>query len=457
MNREEFFDRFLRRDLNREELEQLKALLRTDVEAAQQFVEHVRDTSLMIRVGTQLQSVPEQAAEIVALATAHGRAAPVRRRAFGWKWAALAACLAVLAAGGWIWSQSSAPLHATVTSVSGEVSVLRDGKSITADPGLKLRAGDLVQAAARAGAVIAFDGEPTRAELQGGASVKFGNSRHGKRLELSQGSLEATVGPQPRGRPMTLLTLHAEAKVMGTRFLLASEVSSTRLEVTEGTVQFTCRNDGKSLVVKSGFSATASPNIELSVQPFLPAPWASQDVGAVGLRGQARLNGSTFRVRGAGQDTCLTKDQLHFVYQPIEGDCEIVARVSDIEFTDPEAKAGVMIRQSLKSASPQASVGITAAGTVEFEHRPRTESCIKRGGHTPAPCWVRLVRRSDVVTGFVSSDGVRWNEIGTSRIHFTGRAYIGLGVTSFNHAALSTSMFDNVTITKPGVAPAVPN
>lgn len=251
---------------------------------------------------------------------------------------------------------------------------------------------------------------------------------------------------QPTGQPLTLLTLHAEARVVGTRFLLSSEISSTRLEVNEGAVEFKRRNSGELLVVKNGFTATASPNTDFAARPFLPAPWASQDIGAVGLRGRARFDGAAFRVCGAGQDTCCQKDQLHFVYQPLEGDGEIRAYVRELEFTDPEAKSGVMIRQSLKSASPQVSLGVTAAGALEFEHRSKTESRLEKPGRAPAPCWLRLVRQGDLFTAYKSGDGTNWIETGSSTVPMRGRVYVGLGVTSYNHAALSASLFERVSV-----------
>src|SRR5262249_12889583 len=150
------------------------------------------------------------------------------------------------------------------------------GKAVPADIGQHLQPGDFIQTGPLARAAVVFEGEATRIEVQNDAQVKLGVSRRGKRIELFQGSLECTVPPQPKGRPMTLSTLHAEVRVVGTHFLLSSEVSSTRLEVTSGAVELTRRADGQSLLVRAGFTATASPNNEFTARPFLPAPWQSQ-------------------------------------------------------------------------------------------------------------------------------------------------------------------------------------
>ena len=447
MNREELFDKFLQRSLTQAEAEELKALLKNDPTAGRALVEHVNEASLLVRVASQMPGAVPVTGEILKLPSSPLASVGVtKRRWLRWKSVAMAASLALLAAAAWFFQPLRPELQAAIGMTSGEVTILRGSGSLSAESGLRLQQGDYVQTGPHSRATVVFDGEATRAELQSDALAKFTVSWRGKRIELSQGAVEATVAPQPGSRSMTLSTLHAEAKVLGTRLLLASEVSSTRLEVNEGKVQFTRRNDGQSLLVKEGFTATASPNIEFSLRPFLPPPWASKDIGSVGLKGQARFDGVAFRLRGAGQDTCCTKDQFHFVYQPLEGDGQITACLREVEFTDPEAKAFVMIRQTLQTASPQISLGATASGGLELEHRARKESRIERVGWTPGPCWVRVARRGDLFTAYKSEDGSNWIEVGSKTNQMPRRIYIGLGVTSYNHAALSGSLFDRVQL-----------
>jgi ferric-dicitrate binding protein FerR (iron transport regulator) len=446
MNRDDLFDKFLQRSLNRVEAEELKALLKNDPSAGRALVEHVNEASLLVRVGSQLQAVPAIGEERIELHSANPLPSRSRWGLPGWGWGALAACLAVFAAAGFLLLRAAPAFRATIASLSGEATILRGTQSIPAEIGFPLQQGDIVETMAKSRVVVVFDGEATRAELQSEAQARFTVSRKGKRLELTKGALEATIAPQKNSPPMTLATLHAEVKAAGTRFLLASEISSTRLEVSEGAVEFKRHPDGQSLLVKNGFTATASPNTEFCARPFLPDAWSSGDIGAVRLRGQALFDGSAFRVRGAGQDTCCQKDQLHFVYQILEGDGEIRARVREIEFADPESKATLMIRGNLKAASRQVSVGVTASGGLEVEFRTSGESRIERAGWSAAPSWLRLLRRGREITAYKSADGTNWTQVGTQSMHLTGRAYVGLGVTSFNHAALSTSLFDQVTV-----------
>ena len=62
----------------------------------------------------------------------------------------------------------------------------------------------------------------------------------------------------------------------------------------------------------------------------LPAPWTNADVGAPVLSGSASHSAGVFTIDGAGVDIWGTADQFHFVYQQVDGDVEIVARVESV-------------------------------------------------------------------------------------------------------------------------------
>jgi ferric-dicitrate binding protein FerR (iron transport regulator) len=88
-----------------------------------------------------------------------------------------------------------------------------------------------------------------------------------KDVRLEQGMLGADVAKQPAGRPMTVGTAHATVTVVGTRFTLAADSESARLQVEEGAVRFLRASDRKEIEVRSGFGAVAAPN-----RPFEPSP-----------------------------------------------------------------------------------------------------------------------------------------------------------------------------------------
>src|SRR5207249_6713683 len=66
----------------------------------------------------------------------------------------------------------------------------------------------------------------------------------------------------------------------------------------------------------------------------LPSPWSQADVGGVGLPGSASYSSPTFTVQGSGGDIWGAADGFHYVYQPINGDAQIVARVTSEQNPD---------------------------------------------------------------------------------------------------------------------------
>ena len=188
----------------------------------------------------------------------------------------------------------------------------------------------------------------------------------------------------------------------------------------------------------------------------LPSPWVSQDVGEakdLKLPGSASFADGVFTVNGNGWDIWGTDDSFHFVYQPLNGDGEIVARVLSVEDTFQWAKAGVMIRENLTPDSRNAFMAVTPGAGTTFQSRPNPGSggvitLETLGGHHPAPYWVRIVRSGNTFTGYQSSDGVTWVLVGTYTINMSSNVYIGLAVTSTNKAELCTATFGNVAVTQ---------
>ncbi len=195
-------------------------------------------------------------------------------------------------------------------------------------------------------------------------------------------------------------------------------------------------------------SATSAFTINSSAA--LPSPWITSDIGAVAATGSASHNNGTFTVIGSGGDIWNTADEFRYVYRPITGDVTITARVVTLGNTDGWAKAGVMIRESTAANSIHTFTGISYSNGVEFQRRTATgaASTNNSGVAGAAPYWVRLVRAGNVFSSYLSSNGTTWTQIGASlTITMTSQTQVGLAVTSHNNGVLTTSTFDNVTVT----------
>ena len=185
------------------------------------------------------------------------------------------------------------------------------------------------------------------------------------------------------------------------------------------------------------------------ITPGLPSPWNTADIGAVGAAGSASHANGTFTVAGSGADIWGTSDEFRFVYQIASGDCDIRARVATLQNTHNNAKAGVMIRESLNANSSHAMVNVTPGVGVEFIRRTSTGGSAVNtlSAGLTAPYWVRVVRTGNTFTGYRSANGSTWTTIGTQTVTMAGSVYIGLPVCSHMDGTLCTATVDGVTAT----------
>jgi uncharacterized repeat protein (TIGR03806 family) len=218
-----------------------------------------------------------------------------------------------------------------------------------------------------------------------------------------------------------------------------------------GTYAVTISNAGGSVT-----SANAVLTVNPPVNVALPSPWQHQDVGSVGVAGDATYLNGTFTVKASGDDIWNSADAFHIVYQTMSGDGEIFARVASLQNTDPWAKSGVMMRESLTANSRNVSMLMTFGQGAAFQQRVTTggvSTNFTSSGST-VPYWVRLVRNGNTFTGYVSSTGSNWLQVSSATISITTPIYIGLALSAHNNTVLNTSTLDNVRVT---IVPPVTN
>ncbi|BAC91646.1 Ig-like domain-containing protein [Gloeobacter violaceus] len=190
----------------------------------------------------------------------------------------------------------------------------------------------------------------------------------------------------------------------------------------------------------------------VGVTVSLPTPWQLKDIGNVGLTGNAAFNpdSDTFTIKAAGADIWGDADGFMYVYQPISGDGQLVARVSSLGNTDSWAKAGIMIRDGFTSSARNVFVGLTPSKGITFQYRTKTggDSGSKTVAGYKAPYWLKLVRTGDTIKGYYSSNGGSWVWIGTQSIPMATDLFMGLAVTSHDSAELTTAAFTDVSASK---------
>jgi glucose/arabinose dehydrogenase len=201
----------------------------------------------------------------------------------------------------------------------------------------------------------------------------------------------------------------------------------------------------------SGLTDTKRVNVTpVPTTTTLPTPWKGQDVGSVGSAGSAAFANGLFTLKGAGEDIARFSDGFYFAYQPLVGDGEISARVTNVQDIGKGAKAGVMIRAGLATNAAHALMSLGRSEGLAFERRLRTGYGTTYTSGKPyvrAPYWVRLTRQGSVFRAYKSADGKTWVLVGTATINsMPTNALIGLVVTSNRNTSLCTAQIDNVTV-----------
>ena len=188
----------------------------------------------------------------------------------------------------------------------------------------------------------------------------------------------------------------------------------------------------------------------------LPEHWESVDIGDVAAPGSATFEGDVFIVNGSGADIWFQEDAFHFAYQPGQGDCEIFAYVSSVGQTAGDAKACIMIRETLDANSAFA-MAVTCPGPgfgTYFQRRPAAGAGCD---HTnldhgkSAPVWLKLVREGNTFTAYFCGDGEPWKTVAPATIEMAEDIYIGLGVCAHNNdGSLCETIFESVVV-DPGI------
>ena len=188
---------------------------------------------------------------------------------------------------------------------------------------------------------------------------------------------------------------------------------------------------------------TAAKNWEAN---SVPHPWRAQGIGLAVRGGNASFSAGLFRVETATTGINSDSDSFHYIYKPIHGNSEIVARIIQVQRTDPSATAGLMMRESLAADSPNVFLGLNASGGGVFQWREgrQEETAQKKRRDLLVPCWIKLKRDGDTFTGYRSSDGRLWAGIDRVTLPLSKDIYIGLAATGLPEKGLHRAAIDNV-------------
>src|SRR4051812_322727 len=209
----------------------------------------------------------------------------------------------------------------------------------------------------------------------------------------------------------------------------------------------------------NGSTSTTATVSHVSIVPLsLPTPQKAVDIGAPSIAGSTTYQQGVYSIDAGGTDIGGTSDQFHFVYQPLTGDGEVVARVQSLSNSDPWAKTGVMIRETLNGDSRHAFALVSAGSGYAFQRRidPAGDTQLTSGSTGTAPGWVRIVRTGSQFEAFQSTDGATWTSIGSDVVAMADAVYVGIATTSHNATAATDAVLDSFKVTAAASTPNQP-
>jgi hypothetical protein len=152
--------------------------------------------------------------------------------------------------------------------------------------------------------------------------------------------------------------------------------------------------------------------------------------------------------------SCLTftspnADRLAFVGQPICGDQEVIARISDVQPSN--GFAGIMMRESTAPNAKMIGIFRFPNGQKNVVFRSNTGGSLAYGGFAPLTQfmdYVRIVRQGNNFLCYASMTGMpgSWTLIYGRNILMNTCILGGLAVSSYTNGASTTAEFDQVYI-----------
>jgi hypothetical protein len=209
------------------------------------------------------EEIYNQVSELRALAEAELVERPVRKSS-GWTMAIIGTVAASLAVAAFLLPQyMPAPVRAVaeVREVAGDVVLVKGAERFPVQTGDAIETGKQFEIAKGAKLRIEYRDKTVVEFGHDSLSTKFelvaDRKSQAKQVRLNLGEALASVAPQRDLGPMVFQTPQARAIVIGTEFRLVVMPLDTRLDVTEGKVDFVRNLDGAKSLVSANQSAVA--------------------------------------------------------------------------------------------------------------------------------------------------------------------------------------------------------
>ncbi|HEA29984.1 MAG TPA: biopolymer transporter TolR [Leeuwenhoekiella sp.] len=165
-----------------------------------------------------------------------------------------------------------------------------------------------------------------------------------------------------------------------------------------------------------------------------------------------------YTITGSGTNIWGQKDEFQYLYQSIQGDFILRARVKFLgENGDPHRKIGWSIRDNLNGDTKHVSAAIHADGLTSLQYRKETGGNTEEFKSTDSlPDVIQLERRGDTYYMATAKWGEPLTTVEIGNIGLRNEVFVGLFVCAHDASATAKAVFQNVRIIKPMPEDGVP-
>jgi alpha-galactosidase len=206
---------------------------------------------------------------------------------------------------------------------------------------------------------------------------------------------------------------------------------------------------GECIIRATTVDGSMRASCDVHVAPSnIPAPWKFDAIKD--NKASAVYENGVFSIEGDGADIWGASDQCAYLNREVETDGYISVRVLSQTNSDPWAKTGLMMRESVAPNSVFVMLCVTPGNGISLQWRDSTGmSCQKKDFPSASlPVFLKLLKNGSTFSTYKSADGKLWQALGdiTLQRAFDSKYLAGMEVVSHSSHMMNLSKFDRVEL-----------
>jgi hypothetical protein len=198
----------------------------------------------------------------------------------------------------------------------------------------------------------------------------------------------------------------------------------------------------------SGISSLSDPKfiaIASDGDGALPQPWMEMPIAKLGSA-PIKWESRRLTMEDSFGNLWSQADGFRYVFQAIEGDGSISARMEKFDASNEEAAAGLLLRENQPTSRCKAAFLGAARDGLQFRRCENYwQEPVVWDEKATLPCWMKLTRYGRDVKAYVSDDGKDWRRIAAAAMDLPKEMMLGFVIGSPGREP-SRSTFDKISI-----------